>query len=92
MKATLLTFPAASATAFFIPPPRRNGTNFPRPNFLGDPMITHTLTSDPAVGLELGRRLALNAKSRKPTKLGPLGLMWQRLFPRQPVKLGTLHS
>ncbi len=54
-------------------------------------MITHTLTSDPAVGLELGRRLALNAKRRKPAR-NRLGLMLSRLFPRQPVKLGTLHS
>ena len=53
-------------------------------------MITHTLTSDPAVGLELGRRLALNSKRRKPQNR--LGQMWNRLFPRPRAKLGALHS
>ena len=53
-------------------------------------MITHTLTSDPAVGLELGRRLAMNSKRRKPQTR--LGQVWTRLFPRPPVKLGTLPS
>lgn len=54
-------------------------------------MITPTLTSDPVIGLELGRRLALNAKRRKPSR-SRLGQMWSRLFPRQPVKVGTLSS
>ena len=53
-------------------------------------MITHTLTSDPAVGLELGRRLALHAKNRNPRNR--VGQMWGRLFPRPRTKLGTLHS
>ena len=53
-------------------------------------MITHTLTSDPAVGLELGRRLALNAKRRKPQNR--LGQMWHRLFPRPRAKRDTLHA
>ena len=54
-------------------------------------MITHTLTSDPAIGLELGRRLAQKVKRRKQPR-NRLGQMWSRLFLRQPVTPGTLHS
>lgn len=53
-------------------------------------MITHTLTSDPAVGLELGRRLAV--ASRRQPRPSRLLAAWSRLFTRQPVKLIPEHA
>ena len=47
-------------------------------------MITHTLTSDPAIGLALGRRLALNA--RRQPRPSRLQTVWARFFTRQGVK------
>lgn len=53
-------------------------------------MITQTLTSDPAVALELGRRLALNA--RRPQRASTrLGSVWERWFSRVPVKVVSRH-
>ena len=47
-------------------------------------MITHTLTSDPAIGLALGRRLALNARRQpRPSRLQSV---WTRLFARPSAK------
>ena len=74
-----------------IPPPCNHSAYYQYANSFGLIMIMQTLTSDPAVGLELGRRLALNAKRRKPSP-NRLGQMLSRLFPRPAVKLGTLHS
>ena len=53
-------------------------------------MITHTLTSDPTVGLELGRRLA--AASRRQPRPTRLQTIWSRLFARQPVKMISAHA
>ena len=48
-------------------------------------MMIHTLTTDPAVALELGRRMAANAK-RQPRLRHRLGAVWSRLFnERSPV-------
>ncbi len=41
--------------------------------------MINTLTSDPAVALELGRRMAANAK-RQPRLRHRLGAVWSRLF------------
>ena len=53
-------------------------------------MITHTLTSDPAIGLALGRRLALNA--RRQPRQSRLQTVWTRLFARQPAKKVSLDA
>lgn len=51
-------------------------------------MMINTLTSDPAVALELGRRMAANAK-RPPRLRKRLGNVWNRLFTeRGPVVNG----
>ncbi len=42
-------------------------------------MMINTLTSDPAVALELGRRMAANAK-RPPKPRHRLSAVWSRLF------------
>ena len=53
-------------------------------------MITHTLTSDPTIGMELGRRLAV--ASRRPVRPSRLQSIWTRLFAKQPVKLISSHA
>ncbi len=53
-------------------------------------MITHTLTSDPAIGLELGRRIAV--ASRRQIRPSRLHTIWTRLFTRQPVKAIPAHA
>ena len=53
-------------------------------------MITHTLTSDPAVGLELGRRLAV--ASRRQPRPSRLHTLWTRLFVRPSGKMIPAHA
>ena len=53
-------------------------------------MITHTLTSDPAVGLELTRRIAV--ASRRQPRPSRLQAIWTRWFTRQPVKMVPVHT
>ena len=54
-------------------------------------MIMRTLTSDPAVALELGRRLAVNAQrqQREATKASSV---WSRWFARTPTKVTHRHN
>ena len=54
-------------------------------------MIMRTLTSDPAVALELGRRLAVNAQQQR-REPASAGSVWNRWFGRSPVKVVTRHK
>lgn len=54
-------------------------------------MMINTLTSDPAVALELGRRMAANAK-RQPRLRHRLGAAWNRLFTERAPVVKTARS
>ena len=56
-------------------------------------MIINTLSSNPSVALELGRRIAETDRRRRESRGGGLSAVWQRLFARQPaVKLIGEHA
>lgn len=57
-------------------------------------MIINTLSSDPAVSLELGRRITLSEERLRLRRLhpSPLSAMWDRLFARHSVKLIRAHG
>ena len=55
-------------------------------------MITHTLSSDAAVSLELGRRIAATEERRRRQHPSRLSLMWHRLFDRPAVRFIRAHA
>ena len=55
-------------------------------------MIINTLSSDPSIALELGRRIARTEERRRRQRHGSLSEMWNRLFERHPVKLIREHA
>ena len=54
-------------------------------------MIINTLSSDPAVSLELGRRIARTEQRRRQGRR-TFGAVLSRLFSRHPVKLIRAHA
>lgn len=55
-------------------------------------MIINTLSSNPSLALELGRRIAATEQRRREPRVG-LSAVWHRLFARQPAaKLVREHA
>lgn len=55
-------------------------------------MITHTVSSDAAVSLELGRRIARTEERRRNQRPSRLSVVWHRLWERHPVKMIRAHA
>ncbi len=54
-------------------------------------MIINTLSSNPAVSLELGRRIARTEQRRRQGRR-TLGTLWNNLLSRHAVKLVRAHA
>ena len=61
------------------------------PKFISNDMMINTLISDPAVALELGRRVAANAK-RQPRHRSRLGVVLTRLFAERNPSAKSLRA